>query len=872
MLARLPASDLLERKIPFTFAPKTSTAPIIDGNLDDDVWAGATKITNFVLTAGDAGQPAKHQTEAYLLYDDTHLYVAFRCWEPDIKNLKITSKQFDSEDILYDDRVEVFLDINHDHRSFYELAVNPNGVQFDQREYNRLHGSKTCDMFPEWNARWRAKTKIGQDQWCAEIQIDVTTFGVEKLTTGTTWGLNLARVRQPDVVKGDEFFKREPAGPAEYSAWAPVADYIRETISNFHAPVEFGDLVFGDPGFEVKAVRLRSALYAFGPLGYPSLFGNNPLEIDVVPGATREAIAELTVEPETVDKWQKSEKVAFKAGEPVKLTYYIPENLDNKIVLRFLDPESGKQLYRTCYIEMAPPFIEFNLEALYSRDMDPVEPVQFKLLTDPETLSKSTLKMEFKNPRTGQVIQTASFDNLESAAELQPVFDVEELRKLPGGNYKIDCTLMDKAGKQTAFFSQNLTKFNLEIPKKFAAYEGEYSYGGITNHAIWVEFPFPAKFVFWRSASYIPIWDCDQAAMTNEFIECWGGGNQGCNEPMQDRECRYSSTRIVENSPARVVVHWRYALSDPHYKIYNNEWVDEYYTLYPDGVGIREVNLWPNSNTRHEMMEVILVRPPGIQTMQLYDKEFATLSTLDGRSHSNMEFKENNKMYKDFLKSADDFIIEVHFKNRMHPFTVFSFRDELLPGVTKDHPTVISKDLSTADRRGHWPASRYQIDGYNTVGLDVPNHGNIGNIQADVDSKYQPMTWTFLIGIKEDGEDKDKKFARSWLYPAEVKVESPGVAYKGFDESQRAYLLKTDEYAGQIIASFSSQEAITNPVFVLENPGALLGKVLLNGKNVNVKSGQDKEGNTVVFLQGDYKGKNQITFTFEKSGKLSLKY
>ena len=57
--------------------------------------------------------------------------------------------------------------------------------------------------------------------------------------------------------------------------------------------------------------------------------------------------------------------------------------------------------------------------------------------------------------------------------------------------------------------------------------------------------------------------------------------------------------RIIENTDARVVIHWRYASVDVLYKHPNscrNEdgwgvWTDEYLTVYPDGVGVRTVNV-----------------------------------------------------------------------------------------------------------------------------------------------------------------------------------------------------------------------------------------------------------------------------------------
>lgn len=858
-------NNLVHRDIHFTTVPRIETSPKLDGDLSDRVWDKATQITGFVKTAGNYGELATHQTIAHLAYTNENLYIAFHCNEPDTAGIKTTCTMTDDQDILFDDRVEVFLDINHDHRSYIELAVNPDGVQFDQTGFNRLHGSKTCDMDPGFNTFWRAKTQIRENYWNAEIQINLKTLGFDAIANGTTWGLNLARVRQPDVVKGDEFFKREPAGPAEYSAWAPVKDYIRETISNFHAPIEFGDMVFGSVPVTVNELAFRSALYAFGPVGHPSLYGHNPLLIKM-DSKIDNAVLKLTVEPETMSPWISEETVNLTSGS-VQTSYFIPENQENKIIIQLFDPQTREQIYKTSYVEIAPPFIEFNLYSLYTRNPKNSEPVTFKLRTDDQTRSNANLKLRFKNPEKDELIEEVKLHNLRGSESFSPVFNTQKLRNLPGGNYHIECQLTVPGQNIITNFTQPLTKFANELPDQFSAIEGDYSYAGITSHAIRVRYPFAAEFVFWRDASYIPIWDIEQAAMTNEFVECWGGGNQGCNEPMQDRECRYSSVELLENSPARVVVHWRYALSDPHYNIYRNEWVDEYYTLYPDGVGAREVNLWPNSNTRHEMFEVLLIKPPMVHTEQMYDDAFATLTNLKGESYSNKEFTDNKQLYKNHLASDDDFIIKVHFRDRMNPFAVFSFRDELLPGVSRDHVSALSKEMASADQRGHWPASRYQIDGYNTVGLDVPNHGNIGNIQAEVDADNQPQTWTFLIGVMKKGSDKAQKHARSWLYPAHINT-SADIRYSGFEPAERAYVLHAADFVDQCQITLTPRKGVTNPVFRIKNPGAELDRVRIGEKTLSgnqFSTGRSKDNDIIIFIKGDFKGKKVFTFTFNKA-------
>lgn len=860
----------VRREIRFISVPKTITSPRIDGYLNDECWRNSIQLSNFVLTAGAVGRSAMQQTECFFLYDDTHLFVAFKSHEPELEGLKVTSKIWDDLDILYDDRVEVFLDVNHDHRSYFELAVNPKGVQFDQKGFNRLHGSKTSDMDQKWNGFWRAKTNIGKSEWTAEIAIDVTSLGIDQIDEGMTWGFNATRVRQPDVEKGDEFFKRKPAGPAEYSAYVPVKDYIRETISNFHAPIEFGDMVFGDPGFKVKELSFKSALYAFGPVGYPSLFGRNPLEIKVETkdGRSVPAILRITVEPASVERWEQDLKVTLGSDKPIETLYYIPENQENEITIQLLDPDTKQQLYKTSYIEIAPPFIEFNLEPLYTRNPGELNPVSFRLLTDDGTRSETSLELKFCDMESDEILATEVWNDLTGSNQFLPIFDIKNLRALPGGNYYIDCKLYQKNDhKLLANFQQNLTKFKKDVPTDFQAIEGQYSYGGITDYAIRILYPFPAEFVFWRKASYIPWWDIEQAAMTNEFVEIWGAGNQGCSEPMQDRECRYSRVKLVENSPARVRVHWRYALSDPHYRIYRNEWVDEDYILYPDGVGIREVNLWPNSDTRHEMFEALLAKPPGVHTEQLFDNTFASLSNLEGEGYSNKYFYENKDLYEEFLNKSNDFIVEIHFKDRMHPFTVFSLRDDIMPGVTRGHISVCSRIISTADRRGHWPASRYQIDGYNTVGLDVPHHGNIGNIQAEVDPKNQPTTWTFLIGVTDKGSNKPVLHAKSWLYPADIELLSRHFSYDGFDFSQRAYMIKAEKSSEVCKIKLKSLNGFTtNPVFIIDNPSMTLRQIKIDDKKLDdtlFKEGTTWDNKSVIFLNTKIQNNQSITFSFQ---------
>src|SRR5262249_46240537 len=74
----------------------------------------------------------------------------------------------------------------------------------------------------------------------------------------------------------------------------------------------------------------------------------------------------------------------------------------------------------------------------------------------------------------------------------------------------------------------------------------------------------PIRFVFWQGMSYIPAWVTESGKWyTDEWMEAVGTcpPGQDC-EPLSDRQVRYARVRILESTPARTVVHYRYNLCD----------------------------------------------------------------------------------------------------------------------------------------------------------------------------------------------------------------------------------------------------------------------------------------------------------------------
>lgn len=101
------------------------------------------------------------------------------------------------------------------------------------------------------------------------------------------------------------------------------------------------------------------------------------------------------------------------------------------------------------------------------------------------------------------------------------------------------------------------------------------------------------RLVFWRGTNYVPLWVNERRVwITHGCVERPNAS------PKWDKLCKYSFASVIESNDARVVVRWRYALVNKDGKLVNtdpmtnwNDWVDEYYTIYPDAVCVRRMTL-----------------------------------------------------------------------------------------------------------------------------------------------------------------------------------------------------------------------------------------------------------------------------------------
>ncbi len=163
-------------------------------------------------------------TNVWMAYDNTNLYLYFKCWEADMSKLRATPAERDSR-IYTDDSVEIFLDTKHDRKTYYHIVVNAAGAMYD--EMNKVNTPKS------WDGDWSVQTDEADDGWSATVTIPFKSLGITKPTDGTVWGMNFARHETRLV---------------ETSSWTEIGP-------GFHSPERFGEIVFGGRKSAVAAVE-----------------------------------------------------------------------------------------------------------------------------------------------------------------------------------------------------------------------------------------------------------------------------------------------------------------------------------------------------------------------------------------------------------------------------------------------------------------------------------------------------------------------------------------------------------------------------------------------------------------------------------------
>jgi hypothetical protein len=384
----------------------------------------------------------------------------------------------------------------------------------------------------------------------------------------------------------------------------------------------------------------------------------------------------------------------------------------------------------------------------------------------------------------------------------------------------------------------------------------------------------PNRLIFWRGTSYIPAWVTENGIWyTNEFYETQNQAMATSAEPMADKQARFSHPRILENSDARVVVLWRYAPVSIHYDLVHvdpltgwGDWVEETYTVYPDGTCVRKIRVW-SSNPRvdpaegkglenfRQYHEAIIINPPGTRPEDNIQADALTLANMKGESHTYSWAREAPGYPADFSEetrallrriSDQDInahqwltlppggnILRVNLKAKFSPYVVVDPRNVAIDCYAGE----IIRERSIFPWWNHWPVSQQiRSSGRWAIAPDRVSHSSLAHIQAwrPYEETDDGVTMIMLNGLTEKPAAALLPLAKSWLSPPRMDVIGDGFAAAGYDPTQGAFVLSRRAGSASpgfaVVLNASEASPVVNPALVIRGWGPSTPRIEIDGR------------------------------------------
>ncbi len=195
---------------------RTNETIKIDGELSEATWQTADVATNFWESINRDKDPAKHQTEIRLAYNDEFIFVAIKCYDT-IPYINATLKRDtrpNNSDVL-----ALMFDPMNQHANAFIFCVSAYNVQYEDMY------STSNNINWTWDNKWFSATKRYNDSWTSEMAIPFKS--IRYAAGKTEWGLNFIRGDQKN---------------AQWSLWTKVPLNIQWNDLGY-----FGSLVWDAP-------------------------------------------------------------------------------------------------------------------------------------------------------------------------------------------------------------------------------------------------------------------------------------------------------------------------------------------------------------------------------------------------------------------------------------------------------------------------------------------------------------------------------------------------------------------------------------------------------------------------------------------------
>lgn len=168
----------------YSAARLTGEAPKIDGKITEGVWDAAAWESDFVEWRPDENTPPSQPTSFKILYDDTYLYAAIRCYDSVPSKIE---RRLGRRDSFEGDRVSIMIDSYHDKRTAFVFTTTAGGVKGE--EFVSENGENWDDS---WNPIWYTAANMDDQGYTVEMKIPFSQLKFGQAEE-QVWGLQVFR-------------------------------------------------------------------------------------------------------------------------------------------------------------------------------------------------------------------------------------------------------------------------------------------------------------------------------------------------------------------------------------------------------------------------------------------------------------------------------------------------------------------------------------------------------------------------------------------------------------------------------------------------------------------------------------------------------
>jgi hypothetical protein len=222
-----------------------TSAPSIDGRLDDEAWALAPALSQLVQKEPVEGALPSESTEVRFAYDNRALYVAFRAY--DRQPERVYGRLMRRDGRTAADGFSLYVDSYYDHRTSYQFSFNPSGARRDVFIYNDGGGQDdSWDPVYDWATQ---KDSLG---WTVELRIPFSQLRFPSRDS-VVFGVRVQRsINRRNEELNWPFFRRDQVGEAsQYGDLVGLKGIPSpkrlEVVPYTAGSTEFSQLEEGDP-------------------------------------------------------------------------------------------------------------------------------------------------------------------------------------------------------------------------------------------------------------------------------------------------------------------------------------------------------------------------------------------------------------------------------------------------------------------------------------------------------------------------------------------------------------------------------------------------------------------------------------------------